>query len=89
MSARFDSDLAELGVDGEVSTHALVKHGRHRPPIGLVGNNPVVIARIEQDVPLGMLDQEESDRDHDFLVSGSGARQCRFGNVQRLRREDV
>ena len=74
--AGFHSDLAELGVDGEVRIHTLVKHGGHRPPIGLVGNKPVVIARIKHDVPLGVFDQEEADRDDDFLVSGGGARQC-------------
>ena len=36
-------------------THALVKHGRHRPPIGLVGNNPVVIAVSNKMFPLGCL----------------------------------
>ena len=86
---RLDSDLAELGVDGEVGVHALVQHGGHRPPIGLVGNEPVVVSRIEHDVALRVLDQEETDRDQDFLTSRRCARQRRFGDVQVLRREPV
>src|ERR1700722_11556342 len=49
-----DVDLAQLRVDGDIRRAARIKPGDERSPVARIGNDLVVVAAIEQHVPLGM-----------------------------------
>ena len=61
-----DADFRELGIDGYVGRTARIQGSNERTPIARVRDDLVVVAAIEQHVPIWMLDQEKPDRNFDF-----------------------
>src|SRR5438552_575765 len=57
-----DVDLAQLRVDGDIRRAARIKRLHERSPVVGIGDDLVVVAAIEQHVPLRMPNEEEADR---------------------------
>lgn len=85
---RLQADLGELDVDGDVGGADGVHPLDGGAPVARVGDDPVIVARVEQDIAFRVPDDEERHRDLDRSILGPALKEA-LGHGESSGAEDA